>query len=499
MRVTSLYYASPSPLAHSGKAAAAYFLALLLYFLLQLLLRLNLSETLDLDEAEQAFLHARLDFGYGTQPPLYNWLQWLMFEIFGLSLFALSALKNLFLLGTYSLMFHLARPFIGTLGAMAASASMLLLPAIGWESQRDLTHSVLLTFIACATLWTYFVLMRKPDTLRYALFGVMLGLGMLTKYNFLLFILGLAGASLLVPEHRQVLWRPRMCIAVVAALACFLPHGLWLLANLDTATKGTLAKMTQGQDAGYIINTLQGTGSIAVAILAFVTPLWLVYGWLGRRDLRAATIARKDPAARFFLILYAAFFALLMLLVLSGEARSIKSRWMLPLLFSVPLGFFVMFPIFSTPRFHRRVLQIAGVFAAVILVALPARVHLGAYTGKLLRAHHPYAQLSDEIERLFPRVRTLVLEDQFVAGNLYFQRPVLRTLLLEETLRNVEPVGREVLLVLREDMTPGWLQLFQARYPDRVLIRYGQLRLPMLYGNPGSLNFTYAHFGIPQQ
>src|SRR5690606_3921831 len=103
--------------------------------------------------AEQALVSQRLRLGYGTQPPLYSWLQWILFQVFGLNLFALSALKNLLLFSTYASLFFLARPLIGNGPAMAASASLLLFPQIAWESQRDLTHSVLLTALACATLW----------------------------------------------------------------------------------------------------------------------------------------------------------------------------------------------------------------------------------------------------------------------------------------------------------------------------------------------------------
>ncbi len=488
-------YIPPQSIARSRSIAGAYFLALSGYFLLQLLIRLTLSETLDLDEAEQAFLYARPDFGYDTQPPLYTWLQWLMFSIFGVNLFALSALKNLILFGTYGLMFHLARPMVGTLGAIAASASMLLLPAIGWESQRDLTHSVLLTFIACLALWSYFALLRKPNMVRYALLGIVLGLGMLTKYNFLVFIFGLAIANLLVPEHRRVVWRQPLWITAVVSLACFLPHGLWLSTHLDIATKGTLAKMTQGQDADDYINVARGIGSIALATLSFLTPLWLLYGWLCRRHMRAACVDRENPTARFFMILYTGFFVLLMSLVINGEAQSIKSRWMLPLLFSVPLGFFVILPGLSTPRFHRRVLQTAACFAVVILIALPARVHFGAIAGKSLRAHHPYPQLSVEIEKLFPRVRTLIVEDKFVAGNLYFQRPAIRTLLMDDALRTGAPIDEDVLLLLHAEVAPGWLKRFRTQYPDRAVMRQGQLSLPMLFSNLDTLNFHYVHLG----
>jgi hypothetical protein len=58
-------------------------LAVLLYFGVQLVLRLLIGPSLELDEAE-AFYHARgLAWGYGAQPPLYFWLQWGLFQIVG--------------------------------------------------------------------------------------------------------------------------------------------------------------------------------------------------------------------------------------------------------------------------------------------------------------------------------------------------------------------------------------------------------------------------------
>ena len=135
------------------RQSVRFVLVLALYFLAHLLIRLNLSDSLDLDEAEQAFEFQQLRMGYGTQPPLYNWLQWVSFSIFGLNLFGLALLKSLCLFGIYFFMFLTARPLLGSMGAMAVSASLLLLPQIGWEAQRDLTQSALLTTIASTSLY----------------------------------------------------------------------------------------------------------------------------------------------------------------------------------------------------------------------------------------------------------------------------------------------------------------------------------------------------------
>jgi 4-amino-4-deoxy-L-arabinose transferase-like glycosyltransferase len=122
------------------KQSVRFVLVLALYFLAHLVIRLSLSDSLDLDEAEQAFEFQQFRMGYGTQPPLYNWLQWILFSALGMNLFALALLKSLCLFSIYFFMFLTARPLVGSMGAMAVSASMLLLPQIGWEAQRDLTH-----------------------------------------------------------------------------------------------------------------------------------------------------------------------------------------------------------------------------------------------------------------------------------------------------------------------------------------------------------------------
>ena len=48
---------------------------LLLYFGAQVVARLWVSDALELDEAEQVLWTQQLALGYGTQPPLYTWLQ----------------------------------------------------------------------------------------------------------------------------------------------------------------------------------------------------------------------------------------------------------------------------------------------------------------------------------------------------------------------------------------------------------------------------------------
>lgn len=481
------------------RQSVRFVLVLALYFLAHLLIRLSLSDSLDLDEAEQAFEFQQLRMGYGTQPPLYNWLQWVSFSVFGLNLFALSLLKSLCLFGIYFFMFLTARPLLGGMGAMAVSASMLLLPQIGWEAQRDLTHSALLTTIASISLYAYFALLRRPTVTRYALFGLLIGLGMQTKYNFVIFTIGLIFASLMVPQHRAVIWNRRMATSIAMAVLALLPHGLWVLGHFDTAAGGTIEEMKDESTTDYLFNVLAGMRSLLVATVSFITPIWLIY-LLACRPFFSKdnwpTVRRPSTEALFFLCLYAGYLGSIIVIVLSGEVTRVKDRWMQPMLFSAPLLFFLLLPGLARPAVFRRIMKVAAFVAVCFLVALPLRVYLGPSYGKYVRAHHPYPALAIELAQRFPRVHDVVATEKLIAGNLHFQRPELRTLLLPRMLEAQATLPDEGLLVMR-DGGPDWLARFQSAYPRVQLSQAQRISLPYRYGGKDEMSFLVVRFVVP--
>ena len=92
--------------------------------------RVAVSPALKWDEAEQMLWSQQLALGYGSQPPLYTWLQWLANQVFGPSVLALSALKHALLALSFALMYRAGRALLDERGAFWASASMLLLPPL---------------------------------------------------------------------------------------------------------------------------------------------------------------------------------------------------------------------------------------------------------------------------------------------------------------------------------------------------------------------------------
>lgn len=107
------------------------------YILIHLALRVYFSQTLQVDDAEQIRFSQDLLLGYPIpQPPMYSWLSWIMFQIFGTGLLALTLLKYAIISLTFwftwlvsgQLFQHLQTRYIATF-------SYLLMPSFAWHMQ----------------------------------------------------------------------------------------------------------------------------------------------------------------------------------------------------------------------------------------------------------------------------------------------------------------------------------------------------------------------------
>lgn len=472
------------------RRASAFLLALAVYFLIHIVIRVVQAGALTLDEAEIVFDSQQLRLGYGIQPPLYTWVQWLIFELGGVNHLGLSLLKNAVLFALYACMFQLARPLLGTLAAAATAASLALLVPLGWDAAIDRTHSLLATALAAGALWTYFVLLRKPGRMRRALLGLLIGLGMLSKYNFAIFVLGLAAASLLIPEHRKLIWTRDMWITVAVATLCLLPHAVWFVQQIDTATAETLHKMRGGDSqAGYVEHLTRGIGHFFLSILSFITPLWLALV-IAYRSPGAGTLQLHTPQARLFLWLFAAGLGCIAALVLSGHLSSIKSRWLQTLLFPLPLACCVIFPP-KNPAVYRRLLMTAAAAGLLILVALTVRPQLKTAFGSGTRISEPYPALSAELVRRFGDFRVVAVQNRWVGGNIRMQLPHVHVLALDQ-LCGLARLPEDRVLVLIDTGKKRRPGPVLAHCPSLRVVERGEIGVGYPGSRQNSLLFDYA-------
>jgi hypothetical protein len=466
---------------------------LVAYLATYLAMRLLEHGGLERDDAEIVYLAQDLRLGYGTQPPLYVWLQWLAFQMVGQNRFSLAGVKVAALAMLYVAVAGAGRPLIGRRAAIVAAAALLLFPQFAWEALRIQTHSVLAAALAALALWSYMGLLEQPDRLRYAGFGLACGLGLLAKYNVGIVLAGIVGAGALVPEHRRRVWRPDAWIVLVVAILVTLPHWIWVAQHTDAAFAATLHKMQDGTgDLSYGSRVLGGMTGLLSALASFVALPCIVFAAVAWRRHVRLLVDRHTPAGRFMAGLYAICLLLLVAVVLTGRVGLVKERWLMPILFALPLAALIWLPELRRVEACRTIVRVAAVAAVSVLALLAGRSWLGPLWGRVVAAHHPYALLADALVRDGP-MATVVTDDVMLAGNLHFARPGLHTLLADDVSRMPHLPPGPVLLVTQYGNMGALTDAVRAVRAVRPVARpmdESRLTLPLQSGAAGDMTFT---------
>ena len=446
-----------------------FVLGVLGYFALQTVSRILVSPSLGLDEAEQILLVQRIAWGYGSQPPLYTWLQAAVFALTGEGVAGLALLKNLLLAATLLVTYATVRRIAGSSDtALLAALSLFLIPQFAWESQRALTHSVLVMTMSAVFAWSMVRLLQNQRTLDYGLLGAAFALGLLSKFNFALGALALVLAALSMGRFRATLLCRRGLLVPLAAALLLAPSLIWILLNQE-ATLSRASKMTSGQTAGLLENYLLGLGSLLWAALAYLLLLLAVYAVAAFRG-RAGQAGPARPAEeRAFLGLFAraiGFGLLLCLLLVVGfEVTRFKDRWMQPLLYGAP----IVLALWLAPRLAARrrklVLGAAGLCALAVVVALPLRTLLGPSLGDPKPLDMPYGRFAEQIRALGFTQGVILSDSDVIAGNLLLALPGSQALTTGYP-RVIEPRVGALLLAWRgapgADPPPALAELYQA-------------------------------------
>lgn len=490
-----------APLAPPLRSPVAHPLAWLLALALaHVLVRVAVSPALKWDEAEQMLWSQQLALGYGAQPPLYTWLQWGVNALVGPSVLALSLLKHALLALTYALMWLAARELLDERGAWWASASMLLLPALGWYSVRDHTHTILVTAMACGAWWLLLRIVRQPRPLDFAALGLVCGLGMLAKYSFALVAGAMLLAALSVPRARRALlsrgwwWAPLVGLLVVG------PHLVWLLSHLHEATVGTLDKMEIQAASGPlkgVRHLLQGVAGTLVLFALFA--LWAFRGACWRGPVQPAAPWAQQLFRRYLALVLAALLAM----VLAGVTE-FKGRWLLPLLCVVPLAAFAARP---ELRRHPRAGRYTGAVVAMallILLAAGVRPWFSGLRGEVDELNHPAAELGAALSAAgYDGRGPIIAADHMMAGLLrtrFPQAPVQSCSAREGDLpacvaghvARARAAGQGWLLVSRADrLEPGWWAQATARLPAPAPVRVIELPFHMVRAGMPPARYEY--------
>jgi len=394
------------------------------YFAVQITVRLILPDALGLDEAEQVFRLQWLAAGYGAQPPFYNWLQYAVFSVAGISVATLAIVKNVMLFGAYLFAALTARLLLRDRMLVAvATLGLLTIPQIVFEMQRDLTHTVAVFFAGSMFIYGYFLTLKRPSLGSYAVTGIAIGIGLLSKYNFALLPAAAFLAALTDSVMRRRIFDWRLLVTAVITIALALPHALWLKDHLAAASARTLSKLKENEAASYPLQVLTGTGSLALAIVGFAVVTALIFAITFRKPLLSSLRASSRDITLVERILLFAALGIIVLIVFGG-ATNIKDRWLVPVLFVAPLYFCMKLEAagVDTRDGVRRFLAVIMVVMIAMPIAMFGRVAIAGFTHDYERGNVPYGVFS-ELLKAQGNPGLIVVTSDWMGGNLGLHFP----------------------------------------------------------------------------
>lgn len=188
------------------------------------------KSALELEDAEQSYYSQWFRWGYDDQPPLYTWLQYSFNEVFGVNKISFSLLRGL-LFGSTLLMLHrfAAMRIKNSDTSKLTVLVLVLVPVFIDFTFRRLSHTSLLCLLIVGTYYCVQLLLQSKSILNYALLGFVIGAGLLSKYNYLFFLLPLILVSIWDKNLRYAIWNFKILISVSISILCILPHAYWLL------------------------------------------------------------------------------------------------------------------------------------------------------------------------------------------------------------------------------------------------------------------------------
>ena len=287
------------------------------------------------DGAEQLLYTQYFDFGYGrSQPPLFTWMLIAVQQVFGVSQIAENTLKFACLAAGFAAVWRITVA-LGYAREVAAASmvSLFLLVEIGFEAQRNYTHSVLLFALMGGIAVLYLSAMRRGSWGVYIGLGVLFGAVLLSKYNAIMLIAALVVADLSVREA-GVFRRAGSLVLWPVAAGMVAPHVIWAIGNTDHVFALTGGFVGEGESVPFIV--LRATAAYVQASAGLLLPLFVVaataWGW--KRDVPTIDV-HPDVGRRVFWRWAAASWVIGLTVALAAEATEVRMRWLIPL--GVPL------------------------------------------------------------------------------------------------------------------------------------------------------------------
>jgi hypothetical protein len=397
-------------------------------------LRLSLSDNLPQDDVTSNILTQTLALGYvPRQPPLYEWLLWSVQRLTGPTLPSFLLIKYGLLTGTVAFLYLAATRIFRERGfAMLAGLSPFLLYQFAWNLHEGVTHSMVLTCAVAASLWAFMRITEGERAQDYLLFGLIAGLGLISKWGFAGFLLLLFISAMLQPSLRARILAPRFFLSLCVVALVSAPVVYWFIVGEHDLVALYGSAVAPKAAANRLHATLIGLGLSIYAPLAFLFPLDVIlpvlfpamvpeaWGNIKRAVAPADWKGSEPDWPLLILHITIGGFLLLILGALLTGATHYLERYMHPFFLLTPLWMLSL--VERTGNAPRKAIVVGIVLTASLLIVFPIRARdlmqaMGPHCNKC-RVATPYAGLAKALKGRGFEGGTIIALSRHDAGNL---------------------------------------------------------------------------------
>lgn len=404
------------------------------------------------DEAEQLIYAQHFSAGYPSQPPLYTWLQYITLKCFGVNLFSAALLKYSLLFAAIYVYYLICRLHCkNSLLVWCATLSWALIPPISYDFLPHKTHVILALLAACLTWYWLIKPSQLPKFIWYAVLGVIFGVGLLSKFNYVLFLAVLIITALSIKKYRDKIFNPLIILTVVIALLLSGAYFLWLINHpkVGLYTSYKLSMPGKGQWDG-IVHLIEAT-------LYFALPLILIKFFFPLSRANATLSQPNQLLWRYHLIVL----PFLLIFIVSAGIHDVKAHWVLPLLFLSPLWLISMvnsktYSISYAKRYIGLCLTVQAGLLCIWIGRTPSFASI------------PIKQFITNIKAEQQPVTVIVSDSYQLLASIMFNLPETQGILIHPINDTVALPTGKLLFAWVGTKLPGWVNNIQSINPQSV-------------------------------
>ena len=384
-----------------------FFLILGLYYILQIIIKINYGGV-EYDDAEQFILSQHISLYYtNAQPPLYNWIQYIFFKIFGLNIFALALFKHILLFMIFYSYYILARELnLSKNRSILASSLLFLLPQISWGAEFKLTHSVLLLLVSIWTMIYILKLIKNPSYKNAIIFGIIMALGILSKYSYILLLLAIF--IVLILDYKELIFSRYILLSIIVSAILVMPHLIAFISHIDEVVNSIMSKTDKN------LGIIHGFISLIKSTFAFMAPIFIIFGVMFLKDRYIFNKIDFNFLEKIVLII----FVLIAFFILAGVFDDFKERWFLPYLFVTPLIFVIRIKSIKLDIFSYIITFVMVLLLVIFTTRLLFPDIIYKIKGKYSHDSIDYKYLKDYIIKNHSQPKRIYTDTLMLGGNI---------------------------------------------------------------------------------